>query len=580
MNARPPFRPAWSPLAAGLLCAAALLGVAVSTAPPALAGPADKARALEKEGRHGAAAEAWAEALKGAPTDRGLALGLAGAAVRARHAALLPVAQDALYPHFKKDEKDLDVRRALGWVCLEIEQIKTQDNAKRLLNAEAEDHFDAVLALAPQDGEAAAGKARALYERGNFRGAIEVVDAWLAQNPPQPAHALYWKGQALYLMARDAHQAAGGGYPLPPEVRSLFERARGAYDASVAGDPARAEGWLQAAYAAQYLGDVAGAAAGYEKALVLMPGSDLPLRGLEALNAHDPPAWTRKLRELAAAHPEHPMVQYYLGWNRLLANDAPAAIAAFKVFAASDSNPAFGQQLLGQAYRAAGDNARALKAFAKALELDPAAHGAAEHWEELLRSGYQPDPVRAAAASVKAARQMIADYAPLFRAAPHTASVRNNLAFTLREAFGAHRNDAAWRPILDECVRLYEEASALVGEWDAAKAATWGWTARWDAAQVLNDTGLMFFFYPEIRDLEKAEEYYDRAVLFSDHGYRDTLGNLERLYGEQGRWEDLHAAALGYAEGARNRDGSPDMNTRAQAEGLARRLEREGKVTR
>jgi len=544
----------------------------------ALAGPLETARRLSEERRWREAADAWAKALAAAPGNREATLGLADAVVRGKRSDLLADAQDALYVHMKRNEEDWPVRTALGWVCLDLEQTKSQDNARKFLNTEAETHFRAVLEAQPQDGSAAAGLARTLYERGYLQDAADSVDEWLSKNPPDPAHALFWKGQALYLLARDAFAAAGGQYPLGAEAKALFEKARGAYQGSAAGDPTRFETWLQLAYTSQYLGDVAGAREAYLTALPLDLTSGLPVRGLQSLLAHDPAAWQKTLEELVAKHADHAELQMQVGWQHLQASKHPEAVRAFEAYLRCGGNAALAHELIGRAQYGQGDRDAALRSFRKALELESGRTLSAEYWEDILRSRYQPDPITVAASSVKNAKQMIEDYKPIFAAATSAPSVRNNLAFTLREAYGRHAGDKEWLPVLKECARIYEDGSELLGEWDPMKARSWTWAQRWAAAQLLNDTGLMFWFYAEIRDVKKAEDYYDRAVEFTENGYKDTLGNLERLYTEAGRWEDLYDLALAYAEGARREDGTPDMNVRGYAAGVAKRLEQQGKV--
>src|SRR4029453_13900219 len=97
--------------------------------------------------------------------------------------------------------------------------------------------------------------------------------------------ALHWKAMLLYDEATQAFQRDGR---LTDGVKSAFQSALAAFQASTKAEPARVDGWIHLGYAAQYLIGTDGAlrdaaAAAYRKALDLDGESDAALRGLSAL---------------------------------------------------------------------------------------------------------------------------------------------------------------------------------------------------------------------------------------------------------------------------------------------------------
>jgi len=87
----------------------------------------------------------------------------------------------------------------------------------------------------------------------------------------------------------------------------------------------------------------------------------------------------------------------------------------------------------------------------------------------------------------------------------------------------------------------------------------------------------MFQYYPAREDLEKAEEYYIRALALTGDGCADAFGNLASLYQKQGRLQEAYELARDCAESLRNADGSPHP-ARGKARQLESQLANSGKV--
>ena len=91
-------------------------------------------------------------------------------------------------------------------------------------------------------------------------------------------------------------------------------------------------------------------------------------------------------------------------------------------------------------------------------------------------------------------------------------------------------------------------------------------------AQVLNDTGLMFQYYPPVQDLRKAEKYYRMAMDWTEFGYWDVYGNMMKLLDAEKRLEDAAIFAENCAEGIKQQDGTPQDTFRKIAQADAERL--------
>ena len=545
-------------------------------AAPAFAGPADEAKSAEKAGRMADAAKAWARALKKSPGNRDAALGLARTAVRAGLADHYQAAEDSLRTLLEKQPKDAELLVGLGGICLATSAAKQDTLAKKSYDVEAKQCFEKALAADPGSDGAAGGLAQTYYQMGDFTNAIQTVDDFLAKRPNAPARALFWKGQTLYLQARDAFTA--GGNQLTDEAQGLFRKAQGAYQGSAQADGGDAQVWIQLAYASAYVGDVPTAGDAYRKAAELDPTGRAPILGLQSLYTHTPDKYVAVLKGILEKHPQHVWALWHYGDERYKAGDFKKARELYAKYAEHSDNPGAGWYAAGLAAAQQGDADAAERLYYKALDANPDhAQAAGSIQQRIMASGAE----QRARQSVKGAKEVIAEFAPLLKAAPKMAWLRNNLGFILREAYvGGARGggEAKWRPILKAATEVYTEAADLLGEWTAAKEASYTWAQRYAEAQIISDTGLMYQFYEATRDLDKAETYYNIALEYTNDGYRDAYNNLAMILQEQERWQDLYDLSAACAEGITTESGAPDEGTRRKAAAIAKDLLASGKA--
>jgi len=557
-----------------LLAEISILLAALLVASPAFASPAADARAAAAEKRWNDAAEAWLLVLEKKAADREAALGLATAVIEGNLVDYQVQAEEALQAALEKKKDDRDLQLALGNLFIASARSKTDQQAMKFVFEDAKSQFQRMLDAHPDDEDAAVGLARTHYWTGYFADAIQVLDDFMAKSKSK-GPALYWKGQVYYLQALDAYRASG---KIDEAAQTLFRQAKGAYEAAATAAPDMMDAWMQMGYAAQYLGSVeegqqAEAQKAYEKAMDLDPDSLMPLKGIEALYYYRQDQYLPALAELARTHPKNNAVYYFMGFRQYYDKDYAQAVKSLQTFVQRSKTPAVAWTLLGQALDGAGKTDEAEEVYLKALKANPSDEMAAGALDARLRQEYQ----RKAGMSVSAAKACIDAYNKLFAMAPTAPWPRNNCAFILREAVGAHRDDASWKPILDECVRIYVEGSKLVEMQIAGREDQLTQEQRWAYAGVINDTGLMFQYYPSVLDLEKAEEYYLRSLELTADGYVDAFTNLVKLYQDQGRFQEAYELARDCSESLTNPDGSP-----SQARNLARRvmdeLAKSGKV--
>ncbi len=557
------------------LLALALCAVLVA-ATPAVAGPADDAKAAEKAGRMVDAAEAWARALDTSPKNRAAALGLTRTAIRASLPGHYLAAEDSLRTLLESTPSDAELLVALGRICLATSAAKKDTLAKKSYDDEAKRSFEKALASKPTSDGAAGGLAQAYYQMGDFANAIKTVDDFLAKSPAAPARALFWKGQTLYLQALDAFR--NGGNKMTAEARAKFSQAKGAYEGSVQADGSDPQAWIQLAYAGAYLGDVETAGEAYRKAAALDPSSRAPILGLQSLYTHTPGRYVAELQGILKKNPDHVWALWHYGDERYKAGDFKKAREMYAQYAAASDNPGAGYYAAGLAATQQGEHDAAERLYYKALKADPnhlQAAGAIA--KRIMDSGAE----QRARKSVKDAQAVIKQFEPLLEAAPAMAWIRNNLGFILREAYvgGVRGGGAAqWRPILKAATKVYTEGAELLGEWTAAKEASLSWAQRYAEAQIISDTGLMYQFYDDTRDYETAERYYTIALEYTDDGYRDAFNNLAMILNEQKRWQDLYDLAAACAESITTEEGAPDEGTRRKAAAIAKQLLADGRA--
>jgi tetratricopeptide (TPR) repeat protein len=550
-----------------VLVAAVLLALLLPAA-PALAGPLDKAKAAARDRRWAEAATEYGAALTKAAGNREAALGLAQAAAGGALEDWFGRAEEALLALVEKKEDDREANLALGELYLAMAAAKTDDQARRFTYEDARTAFERVAKQDPKDEAAAVGWARCLYWLADFEGALGVLDTFLAQGSSK-GPALYWKGQVFYLGATDAYRNAG---KLDDAANAAFQKALGAYEGAVKADPAMYDAWMQLGYSAQYLGDTGRATEAYEKAMDLDPQNALPLKGIEALYTYDPDVYAKKLDELARLHPKNVAIHFFRGYLHLGRKSWSTAIEAFKSYVSKVAAPGRAWLFLGMAYTGSGDGKRAAEAYSEALKQDPDDIEAAAALDAKLRAEH----FLAAKASPSNAKLLVEAYAPLMKLAPRNPFVVNNLAFMLREVADAHGGgEGAWRAVLDECVRLYVEASTRVEACIQGPEEQIPYATRHAYAGIVNDTGLMFFYYPAVVDLAKAEAHYDRALELSEDGYFDAYTNLLKLLVGAARWQEAYDLAASCAESLRDEDGKPHATGQAHARGMMEKLRRD-----
>ena len=551
---------------------ATILGLAL-LAGSAWAGTIDKAKAAAKEKDWATAADAYAKALDEGGSTRAAAIGLAEAAVKAGRTDLFATAEDALLGLRDKNDADADVLVALGEISLAQSSIKQDTLAKKSLDFQAKQSFEAALKLRPQLDAAAAGLAQTFYQSGDFEGAIQTVDAFLARKPAAPGRALYWKGQALYLQARDAFTAAGS--QLTDDVRGRFVAARDAYQASVKADPSDYDACIQLAYAAAYLQEEDAARQAYRQAAVLAPRQAAPFEGLKTLLAYRADAFRAEIEGILKDQPKHEMALWYGAFDHYGAKDWRGAMKLLQQYVKVGQFPAQGWHWIGICAAAAGEANTALNAWYEALDSQPNHEQATAEIEKRIRAG---GAEQRALGSVKGALAVIAEYKPLLKGTPGLAWVRNNLAFMLREAYVKNNADKAWEPILKAATETYVDASDILGEWTAEKEGTYDWARRYAEAQIISDTGLMFQYYEPTRDYEKAEMYYRRALEYTEDGYRDAFDNLRKILTEKQRWQELHDLCAACAQNLTQENGEADTPTREFADQIRKKLLADGKA--
>jgi tetratricopeptide (TPR) repeat protein len=556
------------PSIARLTRSLAVLAAVVGAASPALAGAVEDGQKLLGQKRHAEAADRFAEALAKDASDRGAALGLARAAAGGRLVDRLADAEVAVSRVIKQNAEDAEARAALGHVFLALAPTKDDPKAMEFVYRDAMDQFQKALATDPAQADAGAGLAQVHWQMGSFDQAIEAADALLAKKPD--ARALYWKGQAYYELAR-ARYASG---PTEEATLALFRKARGSYEAAVQLDKGSYDAWMQLAYASQYLGDAASALEAYLKAAALDPESHYPLKGVRALTTGDDARYVAALEDLAKAVPGNVAVHLFLGYAHYGANRWEPAAACLATFVEKSSTPRAGLVPLGRSLAKLGKEAEAVKAFEKALALEPRDFEAADELDRRLREKH----AQAAAQSVSNAKAAADDYERLLALTKENPFVPNNGAFILREAYVRHQGESAWVPVLKSAVKLYEAAAQIVDDqpYEVVEQAAWGDRYGW--AQITSDTGLMFQFYEPTFDAKKAETYYLRALKLTNDGYFDAWNNLHKLYLSQKEHQKAYDLAARAAEGLAQESGEPHGTGRAAARAEMNRLVNEGKA--
>ncbi len=531
----------------------------------ARAGALEDGKRLLDERRYAPAAEAYRKALKASPGSRDAMLGLAKTVAEGRLGEeAYQEAAGLLRDRLRAAADDRPARLALGEVYLAWVPI---DNRYR---ADAQDQFLKCAQADPKDGDAAVGLARVYWIAGETVHALEVLDEYLGRFP-ESAIANHGKGAILYADASNTYAAEKNF----AAVKSLFERAAGAFEAATKADPKRRDSWLQFAYASQWLagGDPAREAAAteaYERAFALDLDDPAPLKGLAALLGKKPPeVWAKTFDRLAKAHPKSSAILLTHAEALKAAGKLDEAEAAYRSYVAVSKSPALAWAALGGLLEQKSDAAGWKKAYEKSLELDPDSWLAPSLAGKLL--GAINAQAEAAFDDTQRSHKLLDEYKALAALLPKYKAVRNDGGFFCREAYAKSRkNDAV---LLKGSVDLYVSCCELIPEYRDEFEMSIPYPERHTYGQFLNDTGLMFQYEPANLDLKKAEAYYRRAMEWTQYGYWDAFTNLEKILTAQGRWKEAYDWAAACADGIKKETGEPNETQRATAAGVRDRLE-------
>lgn len=545
------------------IAAVTLAGLAalVAAAAPVRADALADGKRLAKERRWIPAAEAFATALQAAPTNRDAAVGLARAAAEGRLVDRYDLATSSLGGVLRATPDDREARLAYGYLFL------ARASVDHRYRADAQEQFQKLLRAKADDADASIGLARYFFFGGEYGRANETLDAVLAREPGH-ANAHFWKGTLAYDQAKEA--LTGG---MTPAVVEGFRAAATSFEAAAKADPSRADAWINLAYANQYLlgaepAREAAAEAAYLKALDADPSDDAPLRGLSSLFSNKSDKYAAMVDRLAKERPKSAAVQFAFAVQAKAAGKLDEALAALKAYVAGARNPARGWFEMAELLREKkGDFPAARKAYEETLRADPAFSRAEVAVGWLLQPIQEKsrDMVR----NPDDARALLKEFDALIALAPKSINARNDAAFFLREAYGA--SGQRHKDLLDACVARYVAASELVGEFLPGYERI-PYADRHGFAQVLNDTGLMFQYYPPVLDLRRAEKYYRMAMDWTEFGYWDVYGNMMKLLDAEKRLEDAAVFAENCAEGIKRQDGTPEDTFRKIAAADAERL--------
>ena len=558
------------------------MAVALLAVPPAWAKTVAKGEKALAAGKWTEAADAFAAVAEKDATDRRAILGLAEAARKGKLADHLATATELLAGLRESNPKDVDLAIATGETFLAKGLVSgaSDPDGLRYALADAKSAFEEALAVDPKNEAAHVGAAQVAFQGAEFDQALKILDAFLATKPEKPGRALYWQGKVYYLRANDAFRAAGSKFPLTGDVRALYVKAKGAFEASTLKDPTNFDAHMQLAYAAQIMGDQPTASTAYEKALALEPTSDLPLKGFSALYAHTPKKYVETLNRLAKTYSSNAVVFYHLGYHHLRAKQWGEAVPLFTKSINLASNDAFKAEAnfyLGWCYDQTNQKDKAIKCFHATLKANPEHPQAPLRLERYIMADLASSG--GGALDLASGERALKAYKKLTAMAPKNVDIRNNIGLILRDAYERNGQSSKYEPLLKAGTKFYTEASELIGEWNSDMEESVPFATRYGHAQVISDTGLMYQFYKPTRDYKRAEMYYSRALEFSSDGYYDAFNNLSKIYTEQKKWEDLYDLCAACEEALMaNEKGAPHTVGRAQAKSIMKRLVAEGKV--
>ena len=548
--------------------------VALVSMTPAFAGDLEDGKAALEKQKYEKAAKHFNKALRADEKNLDAAMGLAEAARGSGVTRFLQDASEALEIIREDKRGHVELLVALANCYMDMAAGTSNQQEASQIYVDAETTFVDAVKAGPTHEEANVGLARALYMKGDFAGAAKAVDAFVDRKPDRIGKALFWKGESLFLEARDAYQNSG---KMDEATRKLFNQAKGAYEASTKADSTNYKAWIQLAYSAAYVGDTGTAGDAYVQALAIDHSQEAPLKGLGTLMTHEKEKYSKLLGELVQKHPKHPYVLLYAAFDHYGKKefDKAEALLARQVKHAKD--PAAGWYYRGQIADEQKRPADARKAYGKALEAAPHYEAAAAAYANVLFEGKSLRAI-IMTATKPGITKLIEDHETLFKLAPKDPWVRNNLGFILRDVYVAKGQTKEWEPVLRDSTRVYQAATDIIGEWNEDRRQVEPFWKRYQYAGVISDTALMYQFYAPTKDYDRAIKLYERALEFSDFAYLDSWNNLRKIYEELERWDDLYDLAEMCADGIANEKGEPDEARRAQARAVMKQLLDSGKV--
>jgi uncharacterized protein (TIGR02996 family) len=233
------------------------------------------------------------------------------------------------------------------------------------------------------------------------------------------------------------------------------------------------------------------------------------LSGLYNLAGRDWGKTAPLLKEAVDAAPKSPAAWFYYGYALSQSEGKwDAALAAFQKASKLAPQDARNLYYVGLSYENLNDGKKALDNYRKALKVAPNYDLPAQRFQRI------------------AAVYLSRDFAQLEKLmeelivlAPDNGDYKNNYALWLRdwaEARGASKQanpPADVKKRIKRSSEVYEMAAKLLP----------------DVAQLQSDTGLLFEYYPCIRDDKKAEGYFLRSLEVSDFTCRDAWSGMRRL---------------------------------------------------
>jgi len=379
---------------------------------------------------------------------------------------------------------------------------------------DAERMYDEGLALEPTLHEALYGKAYVNYQRGKPTEARKALaDCLLIKKDYGKAHALQayiFYGEAKYDVARDKYAVA---VKLDKSEPINFIRYGHCYLYLKPPQPDKA---LE-----QYIA-----------ALKEHPDYEGSIRsGIYYLASRNWKKAVPFLKQATEGAPKSAWAWFWYGYTLGLNNKWSEGLAALQRADKLRPNDAQFLYYIGFAHESMNDAKKALDFYRKSLKVSP---GYASPVDRIWRLA-----IARASGDFGQAEKLCED---LLELAPDNGWTANNYALLLRdwaERRGARNPNppADVKKRIKRSSEVYEIAARLLP----------------NEAQIQSDTGLLFEFYPSIRNDKKAEAYFLRALEISEFTYRDAWSGMWRLCRRTKNYvllKDCAEGVLGALEGS------------------------------